>query len=76
MPDAPAPRHATTELLSAHVDGRADLDEAGFLAQHLPACARCSDELAALTAVRDVLRRMPVAALCGEPAAQTKLPRL
>lgn len=87
MPDASAPRHASTELLSAHLDGRSAADEDTFLATHLPACARCADELAGLTAVRALLQRMPVAVpprsfvlpvpvALDEPARILQFPRL
>lgn len=52
--------HASTEQLSALVDGRAEPDEQGFLAGHVEGCVACSNELSDLRTVRDVLRALPV----------------
>ena len=52
--------HASTEQLSALVDGRAESDEQGFLAGHVEGCVVCSNELTDLRTVRDVLRALPV----------------
>jgi hypothetical protein len=52
--------HASTEQLSALVDGRAEPDERLFLASHVEQCAACFGELAALRSVRDLLRALPV----------------
>jgi len=53
-------RHASTEQLSALLDGRAESDELVFLAGHVEQCITCSHELADLRAVRDLLRALPV----------------
>lgn len=52
--------HASTEQLSALLDGRAEPDEQGFLAGHVERCVVCSSELADLRSVRDLLRALPV----------------
>jgi len=52
--------HASTEQLSAWLDGRAEPEEQGFLAGHLTGCIVCSNELADLRSVRDLLRALPV----------------
>ena len=52
--------HASTEQLSAWLDGRAEPDERGFLAGHVEGCVVCSSELADLRSVRDLLRALPV----------------
>lgn len=52
--------HASTEQLSALLDGRAESDELVFLAGHVEQCITCSHELADLRAVRDLLRALPV----------------
>ena len=54
--------HATSEQLSAHVDGRVEADDARRIADHLPKCERCSGELAELGAMRGLLRGMPAVA--------------
>jgi anti-sigma factor RsiW len=52
--------HASTEQLSALLDGRAEPDEQSFLAGHVDRCVICSNELADLRSVRDLLRALPV----------------
>jgi len=53
-------RHASTEQLSALLDGRAESDELVFLAGHVEQCITCSHELGDLRTVRDLLRALPV----------------
>ena len=52
--------HASTEQLSALLDGRAEPHEQSFLAGHVDQCTVCSNELADLRSVRDLLRALPV----------------
>jgi hypothetical protein len=52
--------HASTEQLSALLDGRAEADERTFLAGHVERCVVCSNELADLRSVRDLLRALPI----------------
>jgi hypothetical protein len=52
--------HASTEQLSALLDGRAEADERTFLAGHVEQCMVCSNELADLSSVRDLLRALPI----------------
>ena len=62
--------HASTEQLSALLDGRAEPDEQGFLAEHVEECVVCSNELADLRSVRDAAARppgLPAAALVHHP---------
>jgi hypothetical protein len=52
--------HASTEQLSALLDGRSEPDEQQFLAGHVVGCVVCSNELADLRSVQSLLRSMPV----------------
>jgi hypothetical protein len=52
--------HASTEQLSALLDGRAEPDERAFLAGHVDGCVVCSNELSGLRSVQDLLRALPV----------------
>jgi hypothetical protein len=52
--------HASTEQLSALLDGRSEPDEQQFLAGHVGGCDVCSNELSGLRSVQSLLRSMPV----------------
>lgn len=52
--------HASTEQLSALLDDRAESDERTFLDGHVEQCVVCSNELADLRSVRELLRALPV----------------
>jgi hypothetical protein len=52
--------HASTEQLSAMLDAQAAPDEQQFLTGHVVGCVVCSNELADLRSVRNLLRSLPV----------------
>jgi hypothetical protein len=54
------PDHASSEQLSALLDERPEPGDRAFLAEHVDDCVVCSNELADLRSVRDLLRAMPV----------------
>jgi hypothetical protein len=54
------PDHASSEQLSALLDERSEPEDRAFLAEHVDDCVVCSNELADLRSVRDLLRAMPV----------------
>ena len=59
--------HASTEQLSALLDGRAEPDELVFLAEHVEGCVVCSHEMADLRSVREAM-------LVSEPARKKGTP--
>ncbi|MCC6176482.1 MAG: zf-HC2 domain-containing protein [Chloroflexi bacterium] len=79
--DASRPAHASTEMLSAYLDGRAEPVEARFVAAHLTTCQQCRDDLEGLRTVRDLLRCLPTAVPPRDfriptPARILRFPRL
>lgn len=54
-----AERHVSGDRLSAFLDDELGDDDAIDAAKHIGACDRCLQELTALRATRDALRRLP-----------------
>lgn len=54
-----ADRHVSGDRISAFLDDELDDDNALVVTRHLAACGTCLDELEALRATRDALRRLP-----------------
>src|SRR5690348_10191040 len=54
---------AQRERLSAYLDGELSASERAALDAHLPGCAQCQRELAALRQTRALLRALPAPAL-------------
>ena len=54
-----------TMSLSAYVLGGADAREQLLLADHIPGCAACREELAGLAPIPELLARLPAAMVPG-----------